>query len=379
MSKKLSACVALLIVVMSGCTPEEKDDVATPSQRPGDATPLIASLPDDCAGIGRTPGRGEVTFIHEGRLYGASSTGRNVRCLGRVSEGTQPAWGGSGDRFFVALSGSRSRVLFRDRDVTLTPGVMQPLPYGLSRPRGLSTLFASANRRHLYKMPTQGGPLEEISFLKRHDEAVYHPAGEHIAVVGEAHDGTYGIFLATNLGTEPQLLVVGEDAKRIYSLSFAQSGFLYYAAEHEDHHDVHGVSLFPAGEGDVGTSKLRTYFSTPDTITKVVSSPFVNDGKLAIQVASGEDDCPSQIVLYSRRDKAEGFPFSGDISTAPVGWLPNGDLAFVTLDEECDTKDLYAFHGFDSSLLVEGADAVAVRGILPPAPGPPTRFTEVVA
>jgi hypothetical protein len=279
----------------------------------------------------------------------------------------------------LQLSGGISRVIFRDREAELASG-MRPFSQGLSRPRGLSALFISADQRRLYKMPSNGGPIEDISFLKRHDEAVYHPAGEHIAVVGEDGDGTYGIFLATNLGTDPQLLVVGEDAKRIYSLSFSPAGFLYYAAEHDDHNDVHGVSLVPSGEGDVDTSPLQTYYSSPDTITKVVSSPFRDDGKLAIQIGSEGDSCPSKTILQRRRRTIAQLDVDPATSTDPIGWLPNGRLVFATLGDDCDLiEGVHTFGTDGSSLLVEGAYAVAVRGVYPSAPDPPNVLPEVVA
>ncbi|MGH2808330.1 MAG: TolB family protein [Actinomycetota bacterium] len=381
MGNRIGAVMTVVVLSLSSCTADEPPDAAPPS--PGDTesvAPLISSLPDECGSLGRAPRRGQVTFIRGGKLYASSSDGEGVLCLGRAPEGGHPAWGGLGDRLFLTLSGSRGRMLFPDKDVTLEPGLMRPISFGLSRPRGLSVLFASADRRRLYKMPATGGRLEDISFLKRHDEAVYHPAGEHIAVVGERRDGKYGIFLATNLGTDPQLLVVGEDAKRIYSLSFAPNGFLYYAAEHEDRYDVHGVSLLPTPAGKVDTDRLETYYSSPDVITKVVSSPFHDEGELAIEVGTDGDGCPSRTVLYTPRNKEQDLPFDTLTSTEPIAWMPNRDLVFTTLDDEtCDTTgDVYVYDG-TADLLIEDARTVAVRGIYRAAPDPPNVLPEVVA
>jgi hypothetical protein len=94
------------------------------------------------------------------------------------------------------------------------------------------------------KVDAFGEEPYDISFLADHDEVVYHPAGTHVATTGTDGDGTYGVWLATNLGEEPQLLAIGEDARRIFSLGFRHDGTtLYYAAEHDDRYDVHALRL----------------------------------------------------------------------------------------------------------------------------------------
>ncbi|MDQ3940920.1 MAG: hypothetical protein M3238_06200, partial [Actinomycetota bacterium] len=341
--------------------------------------PLIDSFPTDCGGLGTVPRAGEVTFVRDGRLYGVAPDGTSARCLARAPAGRRLDWGGSGDRAFLAVSDSKGRVIFEDRDHLLS-AELADVAFGLSRPTGTSVLFGSSDGRRLFKLPSTGGPPEELSFLKRHDEAIYHPAGEHIAVVGENHDGDYGIFLATNLGTDPQLLVVGEDARRIYSLSFSPLGFLYYVAEHDDHFDVHGMSLQPTGTGDVTTSPLQTFYSSEEPIARVVVSQFRPVRRLAIEVGVDPDaTCPSKTVVWTNQTKPDGETLPGE-STKPVGWLPNGDLVYVTTDAECEsTDDIFVWSGDRATLLAQGVSAPAIRGQLPPPPDPPTVLPEVVA
>lgn len=83
------------------------------------------------------------------------------------------------------------------------------------------------------KRSSYGGDSTDISFLDRHDAVTYHPAGEHISTSGVAADGSYGLYLATNLGTKPQLLARGEAARFITNLRFTEDGrHLYYTARH---------------------------------------------------------------------------------------------------------------------------------------------------
>lgn len=367
------AMLALLISCTSG---EDPGPAVRPPAGSG-GNPLITSLPTSCRGIGRAPRRGEITFISGGRLIASTPNSREVRCLAKVAGGDRIDWGGEGDRAVVSLSGSEPRVIFPSSDYVLSTGETDARAFGLSRPRGTSVLYGSADSRRLYKIPSNGGRVEDISFLERHDEAIYHPAGEHIFVVGEDRRGRYGIFLATNLGTDPQLLVIGEDARRIYSLTFSLSGVLYYAAEHDDRHDVHGLSLSPTGTGKVDTSGLKTFYSSPDPIARVVVSQFYESGRFAVEVeGNSSEGCPSETLVWVNRSKTISVP---DRPSRPVGWLPNGSLLYVALGTACDAAELYTWGGKRSLLVADDVQAAAVRGRFPPPPNPPTRLPEVVA
>lgn len=52
----------------------------------------------------------------------------------------------------------------------------------------------------------------DISFLDRHDHAVYHPAGRHIASAGPLA-GEEGLWLATNEGRGAVRIVRTEDGE----------------------------------------------------------------------------------------------------------------------------------------------------------------------
>ncbi|MDH3463336.1 MAG: hypothetical protein OEM32_06920 [Acidimicrobiia bacterium] len=71
-------------------------------------------------------------------------------------------------------------------------------------PNRLEVLAISPNR--LWKVGV--GDLSEIdiTFLSENLDAAYHPAGEHLLAFGTDADGQYGLWLATNQGTDPLLL-----------------------------------------------------------------------------------------------------------------------------------------------------------------------------
>ena len=225
--------VVAAIVLMAGCTSSLDLDESADDQQASTVTPsperttnelsvspgAIRSFPStNCGRFGRVPRRGQVTFVKEDRLYAAAPGEVQARCIGRTNEGTHPMWGGDADRLFVATS-TGARVLFDEGHRDLSPSDVSPIAFGLSRPVGESVLFTSGDKRRLYKIPAAGGDTQDISFLRRHEEVIYHPAGRHILAVGVDRSGTYGIFVANNEGTEANLLVLSEDAKRVFSLT----------------------------------------------------------------------------------------------------------------------------------------------------------------
>lgn len=309
-------------------------------------------------------------------MYAVTSNGSRVRCIGTYEEGSRGQWGGLGDRLFLQTS-TGGRVAFSDEVFPVSPDDTDPVAYGLSRPTGTSVLFTSGNKRHLYKISANGKDQEDISFLRRHDDVVYHPAGMHIVAVGVDEDGTYGIHIATNAGKERHLLVLSEDAKRVYSLSFSSSGELFYAAEHENRYDVHSVALQGGPTGDVLAGGLGTHYTSDFPITKAVVSQF-RPSPIAIQVGTSVgNSCPGETLVSKGRKTTV---LEAGLPTEPVGWLPNGDLAYVSLDQSCDiSQALHVWDGEEEHLVVEAPTAVAIRGILPDPPDPPTKVPEVIA
>jgi hypothetical protein len=266
------------------------------------------------------------------------------------------------------------------------------IPQGWSRPKGLAFLWTSPDHRKLFKIDAATGKRTDVTFLERTDEAIYHPAGEHIVAVGVDHEHNYGVFLATNEGTEPQLLVVGEDARRIFSLGFGPSGSLFYAAEHPDRYDVHRITFTHSPDTGKVDATLQTMYSTHDEITKIVSSPF-SESDVAVQIGACESrtlvahrfvngivmDRPQAIEKLDKGTRPMGDELDG-MSTQPVGWLSSGHLLVRAWDSGCSgPSSLYLWTKNGTRLLTNDAGPAAVRVSYPDPPPPPNQETEVVA
>jgi hypothetical protein len=263
------------------------------------------------------------------------------------------SWGPQGDRVLV---GSLESIFTSGKRVREPRGVLSP---AISYPTGRSIVYISADHR-LRKVPATGGSPIDISFLSRHDEVVYHPAGTHIAVVGKAKDGTYGIWRATNLGKDPQPLTRAETARRLYSLTYNNDGTLYFAADHRDHFDVH--SLRP-------DNNIDTEYSGQRSVTSIVPSPFDID-RLAYGTGSCETRTNTRIRLMAVVRNLGGR--LGRNSTRPAGWLPDGRLVVLARAHGCDgPADVYLWSPKKTTRVATNAERTAVRAALPPPPPPP--------
>jgi len=110
-----------------------------------------------------------------------------------------------------------------------------------SRPSGTSLVWVDDGR--LYKAGSDQSVARDISFLARHDEVTYHPAGFEIATTGEAEDGTRGIWLSDNEGGDSRLIVRANEATP-HEFTFSQEGrTAYFLADHGDHWHVHNIFL----------------------------------------------------------------------------------------------------------------------------------------
>jgi hypothetical protein len=352
-----------LLLVGGACSSE--------SEEPGsDSSAAVTRLPKRCRGADRAPPAADVTFTTGGRLYAATADGRKLRCLVEDVEAERIAWGGEADR--VLLDGDSTRLFTPDVGGLLSSDQQQT---SWSRPTGTSLISVSPEGQ-LLKSSAGEDETADISFLVRHDEAVYHPAGTHIATVGEDADGTYGLFISNNEGRDDQLVAVGESARRIYNLAFDHEGdTLYYAAEHKDRFDLHSLRVTAEEVGDEGTvaSRLGTLFSGPDEVTNVLVSEFSSEPLIAFQT-----HCRVRVVSGGADSPVEGD--LGDANAEPVGWLSDGTLLVLAYDNGCaGSGRLFAVDSERSMLVAESVDAAAPRVVLPPPPEPPDVDTEVVA
>ncbi|MGH9003858.1 MAG: hypothetical protein ACRDYV_12085, partial [Acidimicrobiia bacterium] len=251
----MTAAILALLLLAAACASAE-DTVSAPSSttaaNPSTTVSTLAAPGVDspvpvegCAGLGAVPEDGEVTWVSNGRLFAATGAGQ-TRCLLGVPVGSAPVWGAKGDRVLMAPGGAR----VGEETVSLALGGGTA---DWTRPTGTSVLVLEDGR--LRKVAVGGGEAKDVSFLLRHQEAVYHPGGRFIYSVGEDSPDGLGIFLATNQGTDVRPVAQAESAQSIHGLTFS-TGSLFFLAEHP---------LLPAGNrnhlhwrSDIPQSRLYT-------------------------------------------------------------------------------------------------------------------------
>jgi hypothetical protein len=365
---RLFTAVFCWLLLAVGCTSQEQrpdTDGPSPSQP---ARAGVFELTAGCGGLRKLRGP-QVSFVLGGDLYVARRSASVARCVLEVPQPLDVNWGPQGDR--VQFGDLRR---YEGDGIVALDDVAESVAW--SRPTGRSIVYVSDGR--LMKVDAFGDQPIDISFLTDHDEVVYHPAGTHIAVTGTGDDGTYGLWLATNVGKDVQLLAIGEDALRIFSLSFAHDGTtIYYAAEHDDHYDVHSLRLaLQDEEGATRDAELGTLDSASTEMGDVVVSEFVAEN-IAYTVGSCEEGKTTRVWDGSVTEL--GGELAG-LSTEPVGWLPNGELLVLARQGGCEGDGaLYAWRSDQATRLIEGVSAAGVRAVLPRPPDPPTSEQQAVA
>jgi hypothetical protein len=368
MKSRLFTVVFCWLLLAVGCTSQEqRPDTNGPSPtQPARAG--VFELTDGCEGLRKLRGT-QVSFVLEGDLYVAQRSGNVARCVLEIPQPLDVNWGPEGDR--VNFGDLRR---YEGEGVVSLDDSAESISW--SRPTGRAIVYVSEGR--LMKVDAFGGQPVDISFLADHDEVVYHPAGTHIAVTGTADDGTYGLWLATNVGKDVQLLAIGEDARRIFSLSFAHDGTtIYYAAEHDDHYDVHSLRLaLQDEEGAIRDAELGTVDSASTEMGDVAVSEFAPQS-VAYTVGSCEEGKTTRVWDGSVTEL--GGELAG-LSTEPVGWLPGGELLVLARQSGCEGDGtLYVWESGQATTLVPGVSAAGVRAVLPPPPDPPASEQQAVA
>jgi hypothetical protein len=304
--------------------------------------------------------------------------GKHERCLADLSESgsvgapTHVDWNGPADRVIL---GHRALSKGLVETTSLAPRSSRPL---WSRPNGTSVVYITPDGR-LMKRSSFGGAATDISFLARHDDVTYHPAGEHIATTGLAHDGSYGLYLATNVGTEEKLLARGEAAKFITDLSFAANGQeLFYEARH-------GPKNWHLHRLTIGKNAVLDTLATNELGFDYAVSHYDEFGASVAWTSIG--DCAAGQPDRLHANYGKGFDIPDELKETllrPIAWLPSGDLIFSSRPVGCDrdaAQDVYVLGRRNGPrLLIEDVGiTAAVRAALPPPPPPPGEEQEVVA
>jgi hypothetical protein len=368
-SRRAAGTILCGILLAAGCTSDDGQPAAeAPTPSPTVTTVGAFELGTACKGLRDLQGS-QLSFVTEDNLFVARRGAATARCVVEVSGPADLEWGPEGDR----LHFGDLRRYDGEQTVTLED---EAKSIAWSRPTGTSLVYISDGR--LLKVDAFGEAPLDISFLAEHDEVVYHPAGTHVAVTGTADDGTYGLWLATNVGEDAQLLAIGEDARRIFSLSFAHDGrTLFYAAEHDDRYDVHSLLLaLQDEEGEVRDAELGTIDSSSTETGDVIASEFHED-TLAYTVGSCEEGKTTRVWTGSVTEL--GGELAG-LSTEPVGWLPSGELLVLGRESGCEGEGaLYSWRPAETTALAADVSAAGVRAVLPPPPDPPSTEQQVLA
>jgi hypothetical protein len=359
--------VLAALLFMAGCSSDEEPDETAVS------TPLVEELPRRCRGFeSDLSADAQISFIAGGRFFVTTAAGAEVQCIEKGIDPGRIAWGGEADR--VLIDGPETTLFTEEAGATLDSDQQAT---SWSRPTGTSVISVSPSG-HLLKQAAEKGKPVDISFLKRHDEAIYHPAGTHIATVGDNEFDVYGLYISNNEGKDDQLIAVGESAKRIYNLAFNHSGdFIYYAAEHPNRFDLHSLKIVKAEVGldEPVESRLGTLYSGEEDVTNVVVSEFSEEPLIAFQTG-----CRTHVVAGNRESLIEGD--LAERNTEPVGWLPDGTLVVLAYDNGCSGPgDLLEvnINEATSVLIANAVESAGIRAVLPPPPNPPDVDTGVVA
>ena len=316
----LGATLVVVALVATGCS--DSDDEGTVTGGGGgqtNTTSGAATLPADagvadhstCHGLGAPPSEGAITFVDSGRLLSVgASPSSSVTCLiDGLGAGPALRWNGPADKVIVP----DGRVVASTGTADVARGQARSMTW--SYPTGTTVLEVDAGG-HLLLIPAGGGDPLDISFLARHDAAIYHPAGTHVVSSGLARDGTYGLWLATNRGSNVGRLV-REPAISISNLVFTANHQLLFVADHGDHKDLHQM--------DLTTGKLVTAATIPSTscFTAVVASRLAGGG-----VAWATGPCSGGTVTATAVRNGAFLPLAGTemASANPVGFLPDGTL-----------------------------------------------------
>jgi hypothetical protein len=224
---------------------------------------------------------------------------------------------------------------------------------GFSRPDSQFVLFVAQDGSVLEKVAVDASGREDISFLRRHDEAVYHPAGREIAVIGEPQDEPYGIFIVDEEGRQSHRIVKSDIEDEFYALTYSADGnTLYYVRDLHDQFELHSIPVVTNG----GAPEPTTMFTSDKPFRPYVST-------YSDQIAVREGDCETGFET-SIIEGGGATPVADDGHSQPIGWTSDGQLVTAVAEDLCVMGrkiDLYIGDAEERDLLVQGVYEAAVR------------------
>jgi hypothetical protein len=135
--------------------------------------------------MGEAPpaGTNEVTFIRDGKIFGIRPDGAGLvqRCLAELEPGDVGpiVWGPQGDRYLI---GNKTFVVGDERTPT---GFADSQIATWSAPKGTAILRLDPAAKKVAKRNNiDDASITSLSVMSEAYDALYHPAGRNIAVVG---------------------------------------------------------------------------------------------------------------------------------------------------------------------------------------------------
>ncbi|MBV8693080.1 MAG: hypothetical protein JOZ37_03555 [Actinobacteria bacterium] len=312
--RRMGCVVIAVLTLLSGCSSSSKKVTAangTSSTATQHTLSTAGGTSGACGGLGAADPAGSVTYVENNKLYAVSTSGGTPTCLDADVGSGAPRWNGDGDKVILP----DGRVDRGQGPQAVTTG--NPLTLSWSYPHGTAVLQVDQSGK-LSWVPSGGGAPLDITFLARHDAAIYHPAGTHIVSSGLSKDGTYGLFVATNRGQDVRMIVRSETANSIGQLAWTTNHQLLFVADHGDHKDLHQFNL--------ATEKLVTVTQIPASqcFRSVVASRSPGGG---VAWSTGACDGSGPAATTAVRSGAF-LPLAGTplASAQPIGFLPDGTL-----------------------------------------------------
>jgi hypothetical protein len=331
--------------------PTDAPTTVSPSPSSGDSPTATSTLPPDVCTFTAPVADGEITWIDAGRLQAFEADGSTRCLLDGVTPQSGMRWSATGERVLLdpatieGADGSRASG-FAAANQTVS----------WSAPEGKAIISIDAATHHLIWHSSTSNNTQDISFLARTDEAVYHPAGKGIAAVGLAEDGEYGIWLASNRGENRRLITRIDDPNTPPTdLAFSADGlslqFIHRAA-----HRLMLQGLILEEVGVEGRQEDNLTVSTVESVDAYTTGPCDGTGSI---IANGTD-----------LRTAAGSPFAGGTTTLrPVGWLNNLRLVIAARAVGCDgPADVWIWSSPTNTFEPVGANVSSIAVRIPHGP-----------
>jgi hypothetical protein len=306
-----------------------------------------------------------VTFVANGAAWALEPTTARLACLFPVADPGPFAWGPRGDRALLARLEVKALAGAPHRPATR----INPEASSWGRPTGKSIVFVGHGGRALLKAHPGGGGFTDVTPVEgaRYKLVAYHPSGLAFAFVLR-RGGRESIWISSNVGRSPRLLVHGRLHTGFDALAFAKAGaVLYFAARHADGHvDVHSLELVG------GRSAPVVWRGAPgEHVSDVSPGVLASTPSDELGFTVGRSCESRRAVVVSARHRRGVEPLPDERPSRVLGWLDAKHLLVAT--GGCGRKlDLYsvAKDSLQARLLARSLDAASVRRAEPSPPPP---------